>query len=214
LFEDLSSLSSDEDDTSPTNGALAAGSGDSNSNWLGKAYSKEGSAADGWQDSDGDGFSDSKEESASSDPRDATSVPSGGATGQLDLRLRSVDPDMDGLTSEDEVKRGTNPQSSDSDGDGKPDGAEVLSMSDPLVASNDYVDTDNDGLSDAYEQTKGTNPKGLDSDSDGLRDDLEIVVGSNPTRIDSDGDGISDGKEFDLGSDPLLGEPDKAAPAL
>jgi hypothetical protein len=121
---------------------------------------------------------------------------------------------MDGLTSEDEVKRGTNPQSSDSDGDGKPDGAEVLSMSDPLVASNDYVDTDNDGLSDAYEQTKGTNPKGLDSDSDGLRDDLEIVAGSNPTRIDSDGDGISDGKEFDLGSDPLLGEPDKAAPAL
>ncbi len=128
---------------------------------------------------------------------------------QLDARVREVDADMDGLSNDDEARRGTNPQVSDSDGDGKPDGAEVLSGSDPLNISNIALDSDGDGLGDRYEQNRGLNAKGMDSDNDGLRDDLEVVIGSNPLRVDSDGDGLSDGKEFDLGSDPILGEPDR-----
>jgi hypothetical protein len=117
---------------------------------------------------------------------------------------------MDGLLNEDEAKRGTNPNLSDSDGDGRSDGAEVLSASDPLDPATIYVDADGDGLSDTFEQGRGFNPQSNDSDNDGLRDDLEIVVGSNPMRVDSDGDGISDGREYDLNSDPLLGQPDRA----
>jgi hypothetical protein len=118
---------------------------------------------------------------------------------------------MDGLLNDDETKRGTNPNLSDSDGDGRPDGAEVLSSSDPLDATAIYVDVDSDGLSDSFEQGRGMNPNTNDTDSDGLRDDLELVVGSNPSKVDSDGDGISDGREYDLNSDPLLGQPDRAA---
>jgi hypothetical protein len=212
LLQELSVLGEkgDDDDISGSvskGGANSQGTG----NWLGKGFDGSNPQGDAgtWEDTDGDGFSNSREESSSSDPSDANSVPTDVDKGQLESRVRQLDSDMDGLLTEDEMKRGTNPNLSDSDGDGRTDGAEVVSGGDPLDVTALYVDADGDGLSNSYEEGKGFNPNSNDSDSDGLRDDIELVVGSNPLKIDSDGDGISDGREYDLNSDPLLGQPDK-----
>lgn len=208
LLEELSVLGDKDDDTLPP----AAGGGVSQQvtgNWLGKGFDGSSGGSGEWEDGDGDGFSNSREESSGSDENDASSVPSDAERGQLESRIRQLDQDMDGLLNEDETKRGTNPNLSDSDGDGRSDGAEVLSASDPLDGAATYVDTDGDGLSDPFEQGRGFNQNSNDSDNDGLRDDLELVVGSNPLKVDSDGDGISDGREYDLNSDPLLGQPDR-----
>jgi hypothetical protein len=213
LLQELSVLG-DKGADDGLDGATAKGSANSQGtgNWLGKGFdgsTQQGDASQ-WEDTDGDGFSNSREESSGSDSSDANSVPADVEKGQLESRVRQLDSDMDGLLTEDEMKRGTNPNLSDSDGDGRTDGAEVVSGSDPLDAAALYVDADSDGLSNSFEEGKGFNPNSNDSDSDGLRDDIELVVGSNPLKIDSDGDGISDGREYDLNSDPLLGQPDKA----
>ncbi|MEN9846472.1 MAG: hypothetical protein RIS36_1619 [Pseudomonadota bacterium] len=210
LLEELSVLG--EEDDAPEPAAVGGGgSQQSSGNWLGKGFDGSHGGVGEWVDSDGDGFSDSREEGSGSDEHDANSVPTDVERGQLESRIRQLDQDMDGLLNEDETNRGTNPNLSDSDGDGRSDGAEVLSSSNPLDATAIYADTDNDGLSDSFEKGRGLNPASNDSDSDGLRDDLELVVGSNPTKVDSDGDGISDGREYDLNSDPLLAHPDRAA---
>lgn len=212
LLQELSALSEKgSDDDLPGAGAKGVSGAQGSGNWLGKGFDGSNQQGDAgtWEDTDGDGFSNSREESSSSDASDANSVPTDVERGQLESRVRQLDADMDGLLTEDEMKRGTNPNLSDSDGDGRTDGAEVLSGSDPLDVSALYVDVDSDGLSNAFEEGKGFNPNSNDSDSDGLRDDIELVVGSNPLKIDSDGDGISDGREYDLNSDPLLGQPDK-----
>jgi len=205
LLQELSVLGDKGSDDDVVNGGTGGVSSKGDGNWLGKGF--DGSQ---WEDSDGDGFSNAREERSGAEPNDANSVPTDIDKGQLDSRLRQLDQDMDGLLNEEETKRGTNPNLSDSDGDGRSDGAEVLSGGDPLDPSALYVDADGDGLSNAFEEAKGFNPNSNDSDSDGLRDDLETVVGSNPLKIDSDGDGISDGKEYDLNTDPLIGEPDRA----
>ena len=206
LLQELSVLGEKgEDDSLPGSGSSAGAAPKADGNWLGKGF--DGSQ---WEDSDGDGFSNSREERAGSDSNDANIVPTDVDKGQLDARLRQLDQDMDGLLNEDEAKRGTNPNLSDSDGDGKPDGAEVLSGGNPTDPRAVYVDGDGDGLGNLFEESKGINPNSNDTDGDGLRDDLELVVGSNPSKIDSDGDGISDGREYDLNTDPLLGEPDRA----
>jgi len=205
LFEELSALGQRGEEPSSTAGGSGGAVSKDGGNWLGKAFDRSQ-----WEDNDGDGFANVREESSQSDPGDANSVPTDVERGQLDLRIRQLDEDMDGVLNEDEAKRGTNPANSDSDGDGRTDGAEIASGGDPLDASVLYPDTDGDGLSNSFEENKGFNPSSNDSDGDGLRDDLELVVGSNPLKIDSDGDGISDGREYDLNSDPLLGEPDRA----
>jgi hypothetical protein len=208
LFQELSAAGEGDADE---RAAAASKASNSDGNWLGKNFTKDrdgtegtgGADASGWLDSDGDGFSDEFENSASSDPANPLDVPEASSSwSSLKARVRSVDSDLDGLTDAEERKYGTNPTINDTDGDTRPDGAEVLSGGDPKRAVDRYLDTDGDGLSDAYESEQGLNPTALDSDSDGLRDDLELVVGSNPLKVDSDGDGISDGKEFDLGTDP------------
>jgi hypothetical protein len=211
LLEELSVLGDKGDDTAPDASVGSRSAQKAAGNWLGKGFDGSQGANGEWEDGDGDGFSNSREETSGSDANDANSVPSDAERGQLESRIRQIDQDMDGLLNDDETKRGTNPNLSDSDGDGRPDGAEVLSSSDPLDATAIYVDVDSDGLSDSFEQGRGMNPNTNDTDSDGLRDDLELVVGSNPSKVDSDGDGISDGREYDLNSDPLLGQPDRAA---
>ena len=104
------------------------------------------------------------------------------------------DPDMDGLTNEEESEVGTNPENPDSDADGLSDGDEVHKYkSNPLA-----VDTDNDGLSD-YEEAINykTKPFNADSDGDGLSDKQEIIeYNTDPLLIDSDGDKISDSDEI------------------
>ena len=138
------------------------------------------------------------------DPHHPQSTPRHNILSKLDDRVRRVDPDLDGLSTGEELRLGTDPHNMDTDQDGRTDGAEVLSGGDPKRGGDTYLDSDGDGLSDEYERANGLNPESLDSDNDGLRDDLELVIGSDPLKIDTDSDGISDSKEFDLGSDPTV----------
>jgi hypothetical protein len=96
------------------------------------------------------------------------------------------DTDSDGLTNDEEVAAGTDPQNPDSDGDGLSDGEEATAISDPL----DPCDPD---------LTVGV----CDQDSDGLTNDEEVVTGTDPQNPDSDGDGLSDGEEATVISGPL-----------
>ncbi|MCZ6796233.1 MAG: hypothetical protein O7J95_21690, partial [Planctomycetota bacterium] len=87
------------------------------------------------------------------------------------------DADGDGLSDEDELRRGTDPTSTDSDAD---------------------------GLEDADEVARGTDPARLDSDGDGRDDGEEVNVDpvTDPARADTDGDGFPDGLEVELVFDP------------
>jgi hypothetical protein len=96
------------------------------------------------------------------------------------LDVGDPDPDGDGLTSDDEVARGT----------------------DPLLA-----DTDADGLTDGDEVARGTDPLLADTDADGLTDGDEVARGTDPLLADTDADGLTDGDEVARGTDPLLAEP-------
>ena len=113
-----------------------------------------------------------------------------------------LDTDGDGLTDEDEVRRGTDPNNPDTDGDGLLDGEEVLRYkTNPL-----NPDTDGDGLTDGQEVRKyGTNPLNPDTDGDGLLDGDEVEkYGTDPRNPDTDGDGLLDGEEVvKYGTNPL-----------
>lgn len=208
LFQELSGLSEKPVDVRAGAGGSRSAARASAGNWLGNAFRKGGDEEPqgGWIDSDGDGFADAVELSHESDPNDAMAVPSGIMSTRLDERVRSFDSDLDGLSTGEELRLGSDPNSSDSDGDGIADGAEVLSGGNLLSPDDRYIDRDGDGLSDEYETENALDAEQLDSDGDGLRDDLEVVVGSDGRNPDSDGDGVSDGKEFDLGSDPTAPE--------
>lgn len=87
------------------------------------------------------------------------------------------DEDNDGLSNLIESALGTDPDVSDTDGDGLLDGVEINQYnSDPTVP-----DTDGDGLTDGEEvriyRTSANNP---DTDGDGKSDGEEIESGSNP----------------------------------
>ncbi len=75
----------------------------------------------------------------------------------------------------------------DSDGDGVTDQDEVANGTDPQ-----NPDTDGDGLSDGEEATLGTNPTNIDSDGDGWRDGKEIALDFDPTDPNSPGDDAPD----------------------
>lgn len=67
-----------------------------------------------------------------------------------------IDTDGDGLTDEQELLLGTDPNSLDTDGDGLFDGEEVrIYLTDPL-----NPDTDGDGYPDGEEVANGYNPRG------------------------------------------------------
>ena len=101
----------------------------------------------------------------------------------------------------------TDPASSDTDGDGLTDGAEVAAGLSPH-----YVDTDRDGLPDDWElsygldplSTSGVNGAAGDLDEDGLSNLGEYLNGTDPSDMggDTDDDGVSDATEIQQGSDP------------
>lgn len=114
-----------------------------------------------------------------------------------------ADSDNDGLADIYETNTGTyvsptdtgsSPTNPDTDGDGLPDGAEVLThFTDP-----NEEDTDGDSLTD-YDEILSyfTNPNQADTDGDGLTDDAEVFTHStNPTLFDTDSDGLGDGAEI------------------
>lgn len=92
-----------------------------------------------------------------------------------------VDSDGDGLSDLDEILiHGTDPFNPDTDGDGMPDGWEVLHGLDPLVNDAD-LDPDGDGLGNLREFEIGTRPDRFDSDRDGVSDGAEVAAGTDPT---------------------------------
>ena len=91
------------------------------------------------------------------------------------------------------IGRGTDPSSSDTDGDGFADDLEISLGSDPTTADGD---TDSDGLPDAVELLIGTDPANADTDYDGLEDFEEYTLGTDPLQPDTDGDGLDDGWEM------------------
>ncbi len=135
-----------------------------------------------------------------------------------------VDTDGDGVTDEQEILNGTDPNNADTDGDGVSDAEELELGTDPNNA-----DTDGDGLSDGDEvNTYGTDPNNVDTDGDGLSDYDEVITyntdpndangdadgdgltdvdeinmySTDPTNADSDDDGFTDGQEVDMGTNP------------
>jgi outer membrane protein OmpA-like peptidoglycan-associated protein len=101
----------------------------------------------------------------------------GGAAGAAAASAAAVaalpkDSDGDGLTDDEEAKRGTDPFNKDTDGDGLTDGDEVnVYKTNPL-----NPDTDFDGLKDGAEVfTYKTNPLDRDTDKGGVADGHEVI---------------------------------------
>ena len=149
------------------------------------------------------------------------------SSGANDLLLYDInsllDSDSDGLLNSVETNTGifvslsdtgSNPNNSDTDGDGLSDGDEVnIYSTNPII-----LDTDSDGLNDGDEvNVYSTNPSILDTDGDGLNDSDEISLTTDPSDSDTDGDTLLDGAETntgtwisisDTGTDPLSNDSD------
>ncbi len=104
------------------------------------------------------------------------------------------DLDYDLSTNLQEFLAGTDPQNSDSDGDGVMDGYDVY----PLASAYTH-DWDRDGMPDEFEFHYGFDPysnasdAAADLDSDGLSNLAEFLAGTWPFYPDSDFDGVDDG---------------------
>lgn len=126
------------------------------------------------------------------------------STGGLDATILNpdVDPDGDGILSQDETNIGTNPENPDSDGDGIGDyqetdgGSAVDTDSDGTIDALD-LDSDNDGVLDSIEGTDDSDNDGIpnyrdpDDDNDGIPTaEEDINDDENPANDDTDGDNI------------------------
>ncbi len=122
----------------------------------------------------------------------------------LDIYHFGVDQDEDWLTDDSEQNYyHTNATNPDTEGDGMPDGWELLHQLNPL--KNDAnLDLDVDGLSNFEEYLRDLDPCEEDSDGDALIDGEEVnIFATNPNLFDTDGDGLNDGEEIlNYGTDP------------
>ncbi|AJQ97230.1 hypothetical protein [Gynuella sunshinyii] len=170
-------------------------------------------------DDDGDGYSDTVEQSEGSDPLDDGSIPTD-FDGDLIPNSTDVDDDNDGVNDDvdafplnasewldtDGDLIGNNADTDD-DNDGYSDSVETNEGTDPLDANStpadfdgDFipdstdVDDDNDGVNDLADAFPFDASETFDSDNDGL---------GNNADSDDDGDGYSDNIESTEGSDPL-----------
>jgi len=139
------------------------------------------------------------------------------------------DSDRDGLTDDQEIALGTDPNNPDTDGDGFSDGVEVhfaalgasfnpLGFMLPDGGGLDPgcppalrgVDSDCDGINDCDGQIIGTNSTLIDSDNDGMPDSIEWQLGTQPSAQDLDEDPDNDGlvnrNELRYHTNPLLGD--------
>ena len=180
----------------------------------------------GGEDLNADGVRDDDESDPNDEDTDNGSVDDGTevidqATDPLDPSddlPPGVDPDGDGIATDNEVDIGTDPLDPDTDDDGLLDGVEVHgdNPTDPLDP-----DSDDDGLCDGsgtvaptcssgedlnldgHWDAEESNPNDADTDDDCLIDGLEIELGADPTNPDSDGDGVLDGTEAGISEDEI-----------
>jgi len=137
-------------------------------------------------DSDNDGIDDSVELTVDADSDGIPDFQDPDSTGAA-----ALDNDADGLTNQEELAAGTDPENPDTDGDGLNDGSEVdIYGTDPLFTD---LDADDDGIPDSVEGGGDQDDDGianfldLDSDNDGITDTVEAGG------VDANGDGIVDG---------------------
>ncbi|MFT6395757.1 MAG: hypothetical protein ACJAYU_000499 [Bradymonadia bacterium] len=188
----------------------------------------------GGEDMNADGVRDEDETNPNDEDTDNGSVDDGtevieNATDPLDPTddlPPGIDPDGDGLATDDEIVIGTDPRDPDTDDDGLLDGVEVNgdNPTDPLDPDSDAdglcdgsgtvapfcssgEDLDLDGTFDDGE----SDPNDADTDDDCLTDGEEIRLGSDPTNPDSDGDGVLDGTEAGVGVDDIHPDTDMDA---
>ena len=132
---------------------------------------------------------------------------------------------------------GTDPNMADSDGDGMPDGWEIVHGLDPLnpvdaltfstdgngltnlaCYRNSQTDTDGDGIPDWWELAHGLNPfNPADASAVGTdgKTNLERFqawkANGGMEAEDTDGDGVNDAMELRLYRDPLIGAVDDSS---
>jgi hypothetical protein len=171
-------------------------------------------------DTDGDGLSNTQEQTLGTDPANKDSdgdvLTDGQEVKDFGTNPLMKDTDKDGLSDPTEiVSAGTDPVRPDSDNDGLTDGKEAGTNglgTNPLNA-----DTDAGGVVDGVEVLSGTNPKykaddkvGPDTDQDKLSDAVEKAIGTNVWKQDSDGDVITDWQEVTISrTSPLDRNTDK-----
>lgn len=91
---------------------------------------------------------------------------------------------------------GPNPTQADTDGDGMPDGWEMINGLNPVNPADAGTDLDGDGLTNLQEYQNGSDPRNADTDGDGLTDGTEVLThGTSPALADTDQDGLDDGYE-------------------
>ncbi|MDH5402530.1 MAG: hypothetical protein OEY49_08575, partial [Candidatus Heimdallarchaeota archaeon] len=99
----------------------------------------------------------------------------------------------------------TDPNNSDTDYDGMPDGWEILHEFNPL-SGDGILDRDVDGLSNTEEYLEGTDPSNSDTDDDGMPDGWEVDNSLDPLiddgNLDMDTDGLNNLDEFTQGTTP------------
>ncbi len=100
------------------------------------------------------------------------------------------DADGDGLTDDEEIALGTDPQDADTDDDGLDDYEEVNAGDDGYTTNATNSDTDGDGLNDWEEINEG-----------------EDTFLTDPTNEDTDGDGATDSEDWDPTDSSVQEEP-------
>ncbi|MBI4394299.1 MAG: DUF4129 domain-containing protein [Euryarchaeota archaeon] len=156
------------------------------------------------RDSDDDGLEDPQEiDNYKTDPVRFSTSGAGIADGwlvfykldALDVGVAFLDPDGDGLTTQDEFlfsarvlgvlaenvtnraflfSIGLDPGNNDTDADGMGDGWEVKYFLDPLSPGDASADLDSDGLTNLQEFLAFSDPRSKDTDGDGLSDLQEV----------------------------------------
>ena len=183
-------------------------------------------------DSDGDGLNDAIESRFTDTDGDGVvdqNDPANNDPCVPDNTAARCDRDGDGLDNGTELATGTDPDDTDSDDDGRPDGAESAFDSDrdgfidrldpaelnPCIPNRNaavcvqgtITDTDGDGIVDANEANQ-------DSDGDGILDVADPFnldpcrPDATAGRCDADGDGLTNAVERSLGTDPNVPDTD------
>ncbi len=163
-------------------------------------------------DTDADGLKDGAERSSTGTVPVLRDVDADLLTDGTEITSRDIPFIVDGVASVRTIR--TDPLDFDTDGDGLPDGAELL-PGDPQNPSDPTVpDMDRDGLSDGAERTVfGSDPTRTDTDDDTLSDLTEVTprsleleidgilevrsVTTSPASPDTDFDGLRDDLEWD-----------------